>query len=140
MPTTEKLIRQPHILVPGAIQAYERGGGARTIPLVTKTIGAGSFINGMTVFAPDASIPLHTHNCDESVTILKGQAQAEIDGVFHALDYGTTTFIPAGIPHRFVNASSTQDMTILWTYASVDATRTIVATGNTRSIIDEHNP
>jgi len=139
MATGEQEMRQPLVLVPAEIRSYERGGGARTIPLVTKEGGASCFINGMTVFAPDASIPLHIHSCDESVTILEGQAMAEIDGVFHTLDHGTTTFIPAGIPHRFVNASHTQDMTILWIYASVDATRTIVATGTTRSIIDEHN-
>lgn len=139
MPTGELRARQAAILIPDNIAPYERGGGARTIPLVTKASGATSFINGMTIFSPNAAIPLHTHNCDESVVILEGQANAEIDGVFHMLGPGTTTFIPAGIPHRFLNASQTEDMKILWIYASVDATRTIVGTGNIRSIVEEHN-
>lgn len=138
MSTSQQQIRQPLILIPEEIQPYDRGGGARTIPLVTKDLGATAFINGITIFAPDAAIPVHTHNCDESVIILEGQATAEIDGKVSRLGQGAATFIPAGIPHRFTNASPTDDMKILWIYASVDATRTIVETGNTRSIIDEH--
>lgn len=137
MPAIEGSQRQVSILIPEEIPPYNRGGGARTTPLVTRNIGATGFINGITAFAPDASIPLHTHNCDESVIILKGRAIAEIDGISHNLDEETATFIPAGVAHRFVNASQTEEMKILWIYASVDATRTIVETGNTRSIIDE---
>jgi hypothetical protein len=39
--------------------------------------------------------------------------------------------------HRFINASDTSRMRIFWIYASVDATCTIVATGETRSIDSE---
>jgi len=45
---------------------------------------------------------------------------------------------PANIPHRFRNASGTQGMRIFWTYASIDANRTIVATGDTSLIDAEH--
>ncbi|MEP9377468.1 cupin domain-containing protein [Aquabacter sp. CN5-332] len=130
--------RQAAILRPSEIPARERGGGAKTIPLVTRKTGARDFINGITIFEPNAAIPLHSHNCDESVMLLEGHAIAEIDGVQHEVEPGDTTFIPANLPHRFINKSSTEGMKILWIYASVDATRTIVATGDTRSIDDEH--
>jgi quercetin dioxygenase-like cupin family protein len=49
-----------------------------------------------------------------------------------------TTWIAANVPHRFVNASSDAPMRIFWTYASIDADRTIIATGETRPIAAEH--
>jgi quercetin dioxygenase-like cupin family protein len=126
------------ILRPAEIPARERGGGARTIPLVTRKVGATAFINGITVFEPGAAVALHSHNCDESVMILEGHAIVEIDGVEHKAGPDDTTFLPANIPHRFRNASTTERMRIFWTYASVDATRTIIATGATNSIDEEH--
>lgn len=130
--------REPVILRPSEIPARVRGGGAKTIPLVTRRTGAKDFINGITIFEPNAAIPLHSHNCDESVMLLEGHAIAEIDGAQYEVEPGDTTFIPANLPHRFINRSSTEGMKILWIYASVDATRTIIATGDTRSIDEEH--
>ncbi|MFC7398526.1 cupin domain-containing protein [Chelatococcus sp. GCM10030263] len=138
MTQLESSARKAAILRPEEIPARDRGGGAKTIPLVTRKTGATAFINGITIFAPNAAIPLHSHNCDESVMLLEGRAFAEIDGVQHELQPGDTTFIPANLPHRFINRSSTEAMKILWIYASIDATRTIIETGDTRSIDEEH--
>lgn len=129
----------PAVLRPADLPAFERGGGASTTPLVTRAIGARVFLNGITLFAPGAGIPLHTHNCAESVVILDGRAVVEIDGTEHRLDRFDTTYVAAGTPHRFRNASLTEPMRILWTYASVDATRTIVETGETARIDAEHD-
>lgn len=126
------------VMYPGQMTAYERGGGARTIPLVTPHIGAGSFLNGMTIFKPGAAIPLHTHNCEESVLLLEGNAIAEIDGERHEIKAGDISWIPEGVPHRFINASQTEGMKILWIYARTDATRTLVETGDTRPVLAEH--
>ncbi|KLK90870.1 cupin [Microvirga vignae] len=126
------------ILRPAEITPRERGGGARTTPLVTRRVGSSSIINGITAFEGGAQIPLHKHNCEESVMILEGHAIAVIDGVEHALGPLDTTWIPADVPHFFKNASDTEPMRIFWTYASVDATRTIIATGDTRTIDAEH--
>jgi putative monooxygenase len=112
------------VLRPSDIKPHERGGGARTIPLVTRKIGSTSMLNGITEFAPNAAIPLHTHNCEESVMVLEGDAIAELDGVQHRMGANDTTWVPAGVPHRFINASDTKAMRICWIYASVDATRT----------------
>lgn len=125
---------QGAILRPSEIKPHERGGGARTIPLVTSGIGSTSLLNGITEFGPNAAIPLHTHNCEESVMVLEGEAIVEIDGVQHRMGATDTTWVPAEVPHRFMNASDTQRMRIFWIYASIDATRTIVATGETRRV------
>ncbi len=131
---TDSMRFPPAVLRPESLPAVDRGGGARTIPLVTRAVGAEVFLNGMTIFKPGAGIPLHTHNCPESVVILEGDAIVEIDGTEHRVTTWDTTYVAAGIPHRFRNASETAPMRILWTYGSVAATRTIVETGVTTRV------
>lgn len=130
---------EPKIFRPSEIPAVSRGGGVKTIPLLTRKTGARSFINGVTIFPPAGSVPLHKHNCDESVLVLEGSAVVEIAGEEHDVGPGDVTAIPEGVHHRFRNLSETEEMKILWTYASVDADRTIIATGETRPIDDEHS-
>ena len=136
---------QPHcgtfpasVLRPAELTAFSRGGGASTVPLVTRARGAAVFLNGQTLFAGGAAIALHVHNCPESVVILEGNAIVEIDGQEYAVTTFDTTYVDAGVPHRFRNASDTEPMRILWTYASVDATRTLVGTGVTTRVDAEH--
>ncbi|MDB5664611.1 cupin domain-containing protein [Cypionkella sp.] len=128
---------QAAILRPADLPSNDRGGGARTTPLVTRRCGSSSLINGITAFDPGAAIGVHFHNCEESVMVIEGQAIAEIDGIQHHLNTHDTTWIPANVPHRFINASG-KPMRIFWTYATVDATRTMQATGETRTIDAEH--
>lgn len=129
---------KPALLRPSEITPKDRGGGVRTYPLVRSGIGATAFINGITEFDPGCAVPLHYHNCEESVMLLEGEAVATIDGVEQVVKPGDTTFIPAGIHHFFRNTSDTQKMRIFWVYGSIDADRTVVATGETRRIDEEH--
>lgn len=129
---------QPRILHLQDIPARDRGGGLRTVPLVTRRTGSTGFINGYTTFPPLGAAQPHSHNCDECIVLLEGRAIASIDGVEHALQPGDAAFIPAGVPHFFRNASETEDMKILWTYASIDADRKILATGETHRVDEEH--
>jgi putative monooxygenase len=129
---------RPAVLRPDELPVTERGGGARTVPLVTAALGSAEMLNGITSFQPGAAIPLHAHNCEESVIILEGSAVFELDGVEHNLKRYDTTWIPPNVPHRFRNASDTEGLRIFWTYASVDATRTMIATGETRLVASEH--
>ncbi|MEU7213500.1 MULTISPECIES: cupin domain-containing protein [Streptomyces] len=70
--------------------------------------------------------------------MLEGDALVEIDGTEHHVTRFDTTYVPAGMSHRFRNASATEPMRILWIYATVDATRTIVETGVTARVDAEH--
>lgn len=111
-----------------------RGGGATTTQMVTPECGAGAVLSGFTTLPPGASIPLHTHNCEESVLIVTGKAQVEVDGSTYAAAAGDVVWQARDVPHRFLNPSATEDLRIFWTYASVNATRTLVETGETRPI------
>jgi len=72
------------------------------------------------------------------VVLLSGHAYLDIEGEVHELKPLDTTFIPPNVPHRFRNMSATEGMSILWIYASPQATRTLVDTGETRPITAEH--
>jgi quercetin dioxygenase-like cupin family protein len=100
--------------------------------------GSKRFLNGIKVFGPGSAIAEHIHNGDESVFVIKGSGVAHIDGVEYPVSAVDNTFIPAGIRHYFHSTSATVDMHILWTCASVDATRTVFATGLTTRIDEEH--
>ena len=132
------MTRKARILRPSECTARERGGGARTIPLVNALVGSEKTLSGITEFDPGAAIALHYHNCEETVVLLSGEGIAEIDGEQFTVRPLDTSWIPAGVPHRFRNASATEKMRIYWTYSSVDANRTIVATGITTRIDVEH--
>src|ERR1700761_3902141 len=126
--------RKAAILDPTSLPVKNRGGGIRTVPLVTSRIGSTGILNGVTTLDPGAAVPLHFHNCEESVLVMSGSARVHIDGVETDVKAGYTTWIPTGGPHFFRNTSSTEPMSIFWTYASIDANRTIVATGVTTRI------
>ena len=110
--------------------SVSRGGGVQTTLLVGKAVAEVNLTTGVTSFPPGAAIPLHHHNCAEQVTILEGEAEAEIDGELHRLGPLDTTFVPAGKPHRFKNVGSGK-MSILWIYTSAEVTRTFTETGQT---------
>ena len=121
------------------LPTFERGGGARTTPLVTRAVGTTSFITGYTDFDAGTQIPFHSHNCEESVMLLEGDAMLDIEGQesvrLQPLD---TTWLPPDLSHRFRNLSDTKPMKILWIYARLDATRTLTETGATNFVSSEH--
>lgn len=127
------------VLRPSELPTHDRGGGASTTPLVKPSIGAAGFINGITSFGPGAKIAFHSHNCEESVMLLEGEAMLDIDGQesvrLQPLD---TTWLPPNLSHRFRNLSDTKPMKILWIYARADATRTLTETGVTNFVSAEH--
>jgi mannose-6-phosphate isomerase-like protein (cupin superfamily) len=99
---------RPIVLKPDQLKSHDRGGGAKTIPLVSPAIGASTFINGITEFGPSAAIAFHSHNCEESVMLLEGNAVLEMEGHESVvLKKHDTTWLPANLSHRFRNLSDT---------------------------------
>ena len=96
------------LLKPEALPTHERGGGARTTPLVSRELGTTSFITGYTSFDAGVEIPFHSHNCQESVVLMEGEAILDIDGLEYELKPHDVTFIPPNVNHRFRNLSKTK--------------------------------
>jgi len=125
------MAEQPLVLHPDTIEPFDRGNGVRTLPYVGRWNAESNRVTtGVTEFTPGTGIPLHTHNVEESVLVLEGQATAVIGEDSFDLEPGDATWAPAGVPHRFANRGQ-GPMRIYWVYGGRDVTRTVVATGET---------
>ena len=70
-------MEKPVVIRPDEAPKFERGNGIETILLASKdSCGAENFTTGMTTFPAGAGVPLHSHNCDEQVTVLEGERAA----------------------------------------------------------------
>jgi len=127
------------VLRPTAIVPFDRGSGIVTLPFVGKwNCETNRLTTGYTIFEPGTAIPLHSHNVEETVLVVEGEAQAVIGDERFDLVAGEATWVPAGIPHCFINRGAGR-MSIYWAYGGRDVTRTITATGVTVEHLSEQD-
>jgi quercetin dioxygenase-like cupin family protein len=87
--------------------------------------GAQHLSAGIAVFEPGRAIPLHTHDVEELVFILSGEATCVLEDGVRVLHAHDASYVPAGTPHCFRNDSDAP-MTFLYTYAGVNVERHVV--------------
>lgn len=94
------------------------------------------FTTGRAVFEPGTGLPLHTHDVEESVLILRGEARVVLADQTVESTAGDATWVPQDVPHRFANCGTTP-LEISWVDGGRHITRTICATGETFAHVSE---
>lgn len=110
-------------------QTFLLEAGVDVTVLTGKETGASALNAGLATFGPGVALACHTHDCEESITILAGAAFLDIAGERTRMEPHDTSVVPGGVPHRFSNASAFGPMTMFWVYASASAGRTLVDAG-----------
>ena len=128
-----------HHLPFSKIPKISRGNGIVNHLIASKNIGASKIHSGITIIPPKTSVPAHSHNTEEQVTILKGTLKIILNGVkevdCNAYD---STFITSNIQHELINETYEEVHAII-IYGSVDVNRTFSKTGLTVLIGSEED-
>lgn len=120
--------RPEHVMRFADLTPYELAPGTRFYDLFAGRFGAVGICGGYGEFDAGAGLPCHTHNYDESITIIEGSAHCFVAGRRYALSGCDTALVPRGNPHRFVNAAPGV-MAMIWVYAGSEPERTLVDVG-----------
>lgn len=105
---------------------YELSNNAFFLDLFAKRFGSVGICGGYGRFLTSASLPCHVHDFDESITIITGTAACLVQGKRYELSGCDTAYIPRGVPHRFLNHSSSE-MSMIWVYAGSEPERSLVS-------------
>jgi quercetin dioxygenase-like cupin family protein len=117
-----------HIVRFNLAERYEPSAGTRFVDLFASRFGSVGICGGYGRFDPGSSLPCHTHQFDESISIIEGEAVCRVQGNRYQLRNCDTAFVPEGRPHRFLNLSKSQ-MAMIWVYAGNEPERTLVSPG-----------
>ena len=111
-----------------------RGRGIVNYLIASKQIGARNIHSGITFIPPNTSVPDHSHNTEEQVTVLKGSLKIIFNGdqevICNSYD---STFISSNVQHELINDTD-EEVHALIIYGSADVTRTFTGTGETVKI------
>jgi quercetin dioxygenase-like cupin family protein len=128
-------IRPPESFRPDRIEVVNEVGPAPRIDLAAGVafqclVGshnqAKQLTTGLVNFAPEASLPYHTHPCSESVTVLQGQVLMEVEGRAYELGPLDNVVIPRGLAHAVRNPSPAEPTLLHIAMPTDTPTRTLV--------------
>jgi len=77
----------------------------------------------MQTVAPGAGTPVHAHDCEEVVVVLRGSGECEIEGRVEAFGPGSTIIVPRGAVHRITN-TGVEEMFVVAALAAAPVTVT----------------
>jgi quercetin dioxygenase-like cupin family protein len=77
--------RQERITRGNSEAVTELAGGVVLREFASAKLGAMGLSTGMVGFSPGARLPYHQHHCGESITLLKGEMEAAVEGRLYSL-------------------------------------------------------
>ena len=81
---------------------------------------------GFARFDPGGRLPDHIHDFDESICIIRGDADCVVEGRKYSMTACATAMVPRGRVHYFINESQDQ-MDMIWVYAGPMPLRIVIA-------------
>ena len=103
-PPESKRPDRPEVITPvGAGEGVEISKRVRFECLVGAHNQARGLTTGLVTFAATTVLPYHTHTFSESITLLEGQAAAEVEGREYVLRPFDNVVIPDGLAHTVRN-------------------------------------
>lgn len=94
---------------------------------------------GFVTFAPQATLPYHSHTFTESITLLSGSATVEIEGRAYALQKLDNVVIPAGLAHSARNTSPREPAVFQVALPTDAPTRTLIERFFFRRTMPDHS-
>ncbi|HEY4100351.1 MAG TPA: cupin domain-containing protein [Gemmatimonadales bacterium] len=96
-----------HVLPEGAGLRLQSGPGRDLIFKVTGDDTNGAFDYFIVEVAPHGGPPLHVHHRqEETIHVLTGKFKVRIGESTYSLDEGGFAYLPAGVPHAFLNLTA----------------------------------
>lgn len=77
----------------------------------------------MQTVAPGAGTPVHAHDCEEVVVVLRGSGEIELEGRIETFGPGSTVIVPRNAVHRITN-TGTDEMLVVAALAAAPVTVT----------------
>ena len=111
------------LIRPGEGSRLEIAPGIEFETAVGGGIGARDLTTGTVAFAPGAKLPYHTHPFDESMTLLRGEIEVEIEGRVYNLHRLDNITVPRGTAHAAINRSAERPAVLHIAMATANPTR-----------------
>lgn len=121
-----------------SLNAIRRCDGIENYVIAGPKQQATSIKSGITRMSPGTSVPLHSHNCEEVVTILEGSLDVVLGNQEFTCGKYDSYFIGSNVPHEFSNTGEI-DTLVMVVYGSSTPSRTFTKTGQTVLVGDEND-
>lgn len=132
------MTKEPRVFTTPELPVFDRGIGVQTRLFCSGERCGAEVTTGTTSLPVGRSVALHSHNCDEQIIILQGQAEAEFEGRRHPIGPMEAAFIPEGMVHCFHNVGDVP-VVMFFIYDAPEVTRTFAATGETVTHLSERD-
>ncbi len=90
------------------------------LALVTGKDAQVVFMNITPKTNPNNEIGMETHEFDQVIFVVEGQAKSILNGKNSTVAAGDMIFIPQGTPHNFINLSAKKPFKIISVYSATD--------------------